>query len=177
MYRVLSSRKEKAPETSQHVKMSCAKLDILLELSQFDLEHLIFQILGHLSSLDLRCCQLVSSSWNFFVENLFNKRVSKGWDLGEPSKVLLQCEKNRAVCTISALSVDEQDICVGLGSSGDLECWNRRSLDRKWRCHAHDDGVYGVDMNADIIVSAGDDGLVKIFLRCPGLIIPLMTFF
>ena len=33
------------------------------------------------------------------------------------------------------------------------------------RCHAHDDGVYGVDMNSDIVASAGDDGLVKIFKR------------
>ena len=33
------------------------------------------------------------------------------------------------------------------------------------RCHAHDDGVYGVDMNSEIVASAGDDGLVKIFKR------------
>jgi len=66
------------------------------------------------------------------------------------------------------LAVDEEGICVGLGSSGDLEFWNRRTNERIWRCHAHDDGVYGVDMNSEIVASAGDDGLVKIFKRSHG---------
>ena len=69
------------------------------------------------------------------------------------------------MCTISSLSVDEEGICVGLGSSGDLELWNRRTNERLWRCHAHDDGVYGVDMNPDIVASAGDDSLVKVYKR------------
>ena len=69
------------------------------------------------------------------------------------------------MCTISALSVDEDSLCVGLGSSGDLELWDRRKLERIWRTHAHDDGVYGIDMNKMIIVSAGDDSLVNIYNR------------
>lgn len=145
------------------------KVDILLALSQFDLEHLIFDILCRLSALDLRCCQLVSSSWSYLVESLFQrhqkKLLGKGWEQGHPSCQVLQCLKQRSVCTISSLSVDEGGICVGLGSSGDLELWNRRSLERIWRCHAHDDGIYGVDMNSKIVVSAGDDALVKIFNR------------
>jgi hypothetical protein len=36
---------------------------------------------------------------------------------------------------------------------------------RIFRCHAHDDGVYGIDMNSKIVVSGGDDGLVKVFKR------------
>ena len=79
---------------------------------------------------------------------------------------LLECVKKRSVCTVSSLSVDENGICVGLGSSGELELWNRRSQERLWRCHAHEDGVYGVDMNAQLVVSAGDDGLVKVYSRC-----------
>ena len=31
------------------------------------------------------------------------------------------------------MSVDEEGICVGLGSSGDLEFWNRRTNERVWR--------------------------------------------
>ena len=71
----------------------------------------------------------------------------------------------RSVCTISALSVDEEGLCVGLGSNGDLELWDRRKLERVWKCHAHDDGVYGIDMNSVIVVSVGDDGLVNIYNR------------
>ena len=71
----------------------------------------------------------------------------------------------RSVCTISALSVDEEGLCVGLGSNGDLELWDRRKLERVWKCHAHDDGVYGIDMNSVIVVSVGDDGLVNIYDR------------
>ena len=53
------------------------RLDLLLALANFDLEHLIFDILSQLSALDLRCCQLVSSSWSFFVENLFQRHEKK----------------------------------------------------------------------------------------------------
>ena len=37
--------------------------------------------------------------------------------------------------------------------------------ERVWRCHAHDDGVYGVDMNAQLVVSAGDDNMVNVYQR------------
>ena len=43
------------------------RLDLLFALANFDLEHLIFDILSQLSALDLRCCQLVSSSWSFYA--------------------------------------------------------------------------------------------------------------
>jgi hypothetical protein len=51
--------------------------DILISLSNYDLEHLIFQILGSLSALDLRCCQLVSSHWSYLVESLFQRHEKK----------------------------------------------------------------------------------------------------
>ena len=56
-----------------------------------------------------------------------------GWEKGQPLIRQLQCEKQRSVCTISSMSVDEEGICVGLGSSGDLEFWNRRTNERVWR--------------------------------------------
>ena len=141
-----------------------SKIDILTALSEYNLENLILQIFSNLSAVDLKCCQMVNSTWNFFV-NLALKKLNQKWENDQPSISICQCAKPRSVCTISALSVDEDGLCVGLGSSGDLEFWNRRKLDRIWRTHAHDDGVYGVDMNKTIIVSAGDDGLVKIYLR------------
>ena len=140
------------------------KIDILTALSEYNLENLILQIFSNLSAVDLKCCQMVNSTWNYFV-NLALEKLNQKWENDQPSISICQCAKPRSVCTISALSVDEDGLCVGLGSSGDLEFWNRRKLDRIWRTHAHDDGVYGVDMNKTIIVSAGDDGLVKIYLR------------
>ena len=125
--------------------METDQLDILTTLSHFDLEHVIFAILGQLSALDLRCCQLVSSSWNYWVQSFIRRHEKKlllSWEQGQPSAFSLQCEKQRSTCTITSLSVDELGLCVGLGSSGDLEFWDRRTHQRIWRCHAHDDGVY-----------------------------------
>ncbi len=145
------------------------RFDFMSALFEMDLQHLLLQILGQLSALDLRCCQLVSSSWSFYVQLLFERQQRKllgsGWLKGQPLVTSLQCEKQRSVCTVSSISVDEEGLVVGLGSSGDLELWNRRSNQRIWRCHAHQDGIYGVDMNKEIVASAGDDALVKIFNR------------
>ena len=47
-----------------------------------------------------------------------------GWEKGQPLIRQLQCEKQRSVCTISSMSVDEEGICVGLGSSG-AKLWNQ----------------------------------------------------
>ena len=35
--------------------------------------------------------------------------------------------EKRAVCTVSGIAVDESAIVVGLGSSGVIQLWNRRS--------------------------------------------------
>ena len=135
-----------------------------------DLKHVIFDIFSQLSPADLKNCQLVSKLWFGVINQIVYFKLEKKimgaiWERGDPGKTVLMCEKARSVCTVSSLSVDEEGICVGLGSSGDLEYWSRQNNQRIWRCHAHDDGVYGVDMNAGLIVSCGDDGLVKIYRR------------
>ena len=53
-------------------------------------------------------------------------RVGKGWSEGNPTSRTLQCEKQRAVCTVSGIAVDESSIVVGLGSSGVIQLWSRR---------------------------------------------------
>ena len=142
--------------------------DILLALSELNLDHFVLE---NLSALDLKSCALVSSSWNFLVENLFERQQKKSlgqnWDQNLPKSQVLECQKQRSVCTISSLAVDEEGLVCGLGSSGDLELWNRRTNERIWRCHTHDDGIYGVDFNSKIVVSGGDDELVKIYNRLP----------
>ncbi len=165
---------------------NCEKFDILFRLSSFSLEHVIFKILADLSALDLKRCTLVSSHWNSLVDLLFDRHekhgLGKGWREGQPRIAKLQCQKLRSTCTISTLASDEFGLAVGLGSSGDLEVWERDSLrwsefhiftfnqkiifSRVWRQEkVHEDGVYGVDINREIVVSGGDDGLVKIFQR------------
>ena len=146
------------------------KFDILFSLLHMDLKHVIFDIFSDLSPKDLHHCTLVSKLWygiiyQIFYPKLERKIIQPIWTKGEPGKTVLLCEKERSVCTVSSLSVDFDGLCVGLGSSGDIEYWNREYKERIWRCHAHDDGVYGVDMNKDIIVSCGDDGLVKVYKR------------
>ena len=72
-----------------------SKIDILTALSQYNLEHLVFEIFNHLSALDLKCCQLVSSTWNYFVESLLD-RLNERWEKGQPSVSKFQCDKQRS---------------------------------------------------------------------------------
>ena len=72
-----------------------SKIDILTALSQYNLEHLVFEIFNHLSALDLKCCQLVSSTWNFYVESLLD-RLNERWEKGQPSVSKFQCDKQRS---------------------------------------------------------------------------------
>ena len=99
--------------------MEESKIDILTALSEYNLENLILQIFNNLSAVDLKCCQMVNSTWNYFV-NLALQKLDQKWENDQPSISSCQCDKPRSVCTISALSVDEDGLCVGLGSSGDL---------------------------------------------------------
>ena len=69
------------------------KLDLLLALSHLDLEHLIFDILSQLSALDLRCCQLVSSSWSYLVECLFQRHEKKF--LGQGCEIIVAFLQNK----------------------------------------------------------------------------------
>ena len=104
--------------------------DILQLLHTKGLEIVIHHIFEHLSLEDLQCCQLVSKTWYWLVERLWEhhecKRVGRGWSEGNPSVRVIQCEKKRSVCTISGIAVDESAIVVGLGSSGIVQLWSRR---------------------------------------------------
>ena len=71
-----------------------SKLDILTALSQYNLENLIFQIFDNLNALDLKCCQLVSTTWNYFVELVLQK-LDQRWEEGQPSISVCQCDKIR----------------------------------------------------------------------------------
>lgn len=114
--------------------------DILQLLNDKGLEIVIHHIFEFLSLEDLQCCQLVNKDWYWLVERLWEhheyKRVGRGWSEGNPSVRVIQCEKNRSVCTISGIAVDESAIVVGLGSSGIVQMWSRRlSGGRKYKLH------------------------------------------
>ena len=105
--------------------------NLLQRLNERGLELVVHQILEYLTLVDLQCCQLVNKEWYYLVERLWEhheyNRVGKGWSQGTPTSRTLQCEKQRAVCTVSGIAVDESAIIVGLGSSGVIQLWNRRS--------------------------------------------------
>ena len=104
--------------------------DLLQCLNQNGLELVIHEIFEKLNLEDLHCCQLVCKEWYYLVERLWEhheyNRVGKGWSEGNPTSRTLQCEKQRAVCTVSGIAVDESSIVVGLGSSGIIQLWSRR---------------------------------------------------
>ena len=105
--------------------------DLLQCLNQRGLELVIHKIFENLNLEDLQCCQLVNKEWYYLVERLWEhhefNRVGKGWSGGTPTSRTLQCEKKRAVCTVSGVAVDESSILVGLGSSGIIQLWSRRN--------------------------------------------------
>ena len=105
--------------------------NLLQRLNERGLELVVHQILEYLTLVDLQCCQLVNKEWYYLVERLWEhheyNRVGKGWSEGNPTSRTLQCEKQRAVCTVSGIAVDESAIAVGLGSSGIIQLWSRRS--------------------------------------------------
>ena len=105
--------------------------DILQCLNERGLELVVHQIFEYLNIEDLQCCQLVNKEWYYLVERLWEhheyNRVGKGWSEGTPTSRTLQCEKTRAVCTVSGIAVDESVIVAGLGSSGIIQLWSRRN--------------------------------------------------
>ena len=105
--------------------------DLLQCLNQRGVELVIHKIFENLNLEDLQCCQLVNKEWYYLVERLWEhhefNRVGKGWLVGTPTSRTLQCEKKRAVCTVSGIAVDESSILVGLGSSGIIQLWSRRT--------------------------------------------------
>ena len=107
--------------------------DLFHCLNERGLELIIHQVFEHLSLEDLECCQFVNKEWHAIVQRLWEhheiNRVGKSWAEGNPTTRTIQCEKQRSVCTISAISIDESAIVVGLGSSGLIELWDRRNLE------------------------------------------------
>ena len=57
--------------------MTLKSFDILMRLIESGFEMLAHQILENLDLLDLRCCQLVCSSWNEMVERLYDHHECK----------------------------------------------------------------------------------------------------
>ena len=86
------------------------------------MEDVVDKILGNLSSPDLRMVRLVCSGWMVLVERITTHReigrLGWGWSKGEPSLGVMQCHRERSVCTVTAMAVDEHSIAAGLGSYG-----------------------------------------------------------
>ncbi len=149
------------------------RCDILSLLQSAGLEPVSHDILDKLSALDLKTCQLVSKSWCCLVERFWRHwelaHRTRWWEM-KPVITVIQCFKERAVCTVSCLEVDERSLVCGLGGSGRIELWDRRSLPAKrvWSAYAHEDGVYSVDMNQTLVASGGDDAKVRLWTRAGG---------
>ena len=126
-------------------------------------------ILGSLTSVDLRQVRLVCRGWAALTERITQHRevtrLGWGWREGEPRLARLQCSKQRSVCTVTSLACDEASIVAGLGSSGRVECWDRRTEARQWAVVAHPEGVYGLALGSRVLVTAGEDGCVRVWAR------------
>ena len=129
-------------------------------------------VLGELSSQDLRQCRLVSRRWLDLVSRVTQHRetgrLGWGWRQGEPGLVRLQCEKERSVCTVTSLHLDEELLVAGLGSSGRVEVWDRRENTRLWSVLAHTEGVYCLALGPGILATGGEDHTVKLWDRRTG---------
>ena len=126
-------------------------------------------ILGSLTSVDLRQVRLVCRGWAALTERITQHRevtrLGWGWREGEPRLARLQCSKQRSVCTVTSLACDEASIVAGLGSSGRVECWDRRTEARQWAVVAHPEGVYSLALGSRVLVTAGEDGCVRVWAR------------
>lgn len=148
------------------------RVDLLTEICMAGLDGVADIVLDQLSAADLRMCRLVSSSWLAIVQSSTIHReagrLGKGWSSGEPALGVMQCTRERSVCTVTALAVDETGILAALGSSGRIELWDRRSLERQLSFVAHSEGVYSVALGRSILVSGGEDSKVRIWCRKSG---------
>lgn len=52
--------------------------------------------------------------------------IGRGWKQGVPNIFEIQCERRRAVCTVTAIAQDNLFLVCALGSSGRIELWSRR---------------------------------------------------
>jgi len=149
-----------------------ARIDILTELCSYGMEHVVDLILGNLQSADLRMVRLVCTNWLLMVERITSHReigrLGWGWSEGEPSLGVMQCTRERSVCTVTAMAVDEYSIVAGLGSYGKMEVWNRRTYDKELVLDGHEGSVFSVALGKSLIVSGGEDSLVKVWCRTTG---------
>ena len=144
----------------------------MCELDQRGLEVLVDSVLGELSSQDLRQCRLVSWTWLSLVSRVTTHRevgrLGWGWREGEPGLARLQCSRERSVCTVTSLAVDEEIVVAGLGSCGRVEVWDRRQNCRLWAVLAHTEGVYTVGLGGALLVTGGEDHTVRLWARKTG---------
>lgn len=148
------------------------RTDILTQLALAGLEHVADLVLGLLTASDLRMVRLVSSQWLGVVQRSTAHReagrLGRGWACGEPKLGVMQCSRERSVCTVTALAVDERSIAAGLGSYGKIEVWNRRSLEKELTLAGHKEGVYTVALGQEVVVSGGEDSMVRVWSRSCG---------
>lgn len=156
------------------------RFDIITNLFNNGFESVVLTILEQLNVIDLKCCLLVSKSWYRILERHWDhhelNRVGRGWTNDFPFMSQIQCERKRAICTVSSLCIDESNLVVALASCGKIEYWNRINLQKVWSVLAHDEGVYAVDMDKRIVVSGGDEEIVKIWNRSNGDLVQTLEY-
>ena len=69
---------------------------------------------------------------------------------------------------MTAMDCDELSVAAGLGSSGQLELWDRRTEARQWRVLGHSEGVYSLSLGPGVLVSGGEDHMVRVWARGTG---------
>lgn len=143
--------------------------------ARWGLELVVDSVFGCLTSHDLRHCRLVCRGWAELVsrvtEHREGGRLGWGWRQGEPGLARLQGRKERSVCTVTSLQVDEQLVVAGLGSSGRVEVWDRRENCRLWSVLAHTEGVYSLALGPAVLVTGGEDHAVKVWERRSGQLV------
>ena len=69
---------------------------------------------------------------------------------------------------MTAMDCDELSVGAGLGSSGRLELWDRRTEARQWTVLGHKEGVYSLSLGPEVLVSGGEDNCVRVWARGTG---------
>ena len=142
---------------------------------RWGLEAVADSVLGYLTSHDLRQVRLVCRRWREVLSRLTSHReggrLGWGWRQGEPGVARLQGRKERSVCTVTSLQVDEQLVVAGLGTSGRVEAWDRRENRRLWSVVAHSEGVYSLALGPAVLVTGGEDHAVKLWERGSGQLV------
>lgn len=150
------------------------RTDILAQLASHGMLEQVESVFHNLRSGDLRAVRLVSSTWLGLVNQLIqhgergSAYLNHRWKQGEPMVDRMQCTRERSVCTITSLAVDDRSIAAGMGSNGKIEVWNRRTLERDLQLPGHKEGVYSLQFGRYILVSGGEDGTVRIWSRASG---------